>query len=177
MGSIKRAYDWDWTGADAAYKRALELEPANADILRSAARLAGSLGRFDEAIRLSRDAIALDPLQVGIYANLGLLNYYAGRWQDGKQAIHKALELNRQFPAAYSVLGKIHLEQSKPQQALAEMQKETDPSFHSQGLALAYRAMGMDQEADSVLADYIKQFADGSAKQLPGSLFLRIKIR
>jgi TolB-like protein len=30
VGQIKIVYDWDWTGADVAYKRALELEPANA---------------------------------------------------------------------------------------------------------------------------------------------------
>ena len=41
MGWIKMNYDWDWSGADAAYKRALELEPANADVVRGAAR-AGS---------------------------------------------------------------------------------------------------------------------------------------
>ena len=64
MGWIKRNYDWDWTGADAAYKRALELEPANADVVRGAAVLAATLGRFDEAITLDRRAIELDPLRV-----------------------------------------------------------------------------------------------------------------
>ena len=52
MGWIKMIYDWDWTGADAAFKRALELEPANADVVRGAATLAAALGRFDEAITL-----------------------------------------------------------------------------------------------------------------------------
>ena len=33
MGWIKMAYDWDWTGADVAIKRALELAPSNADVI------------------------------------------------------------------------------------------------------------------------------------------------
>ena len=79
MGWIKRSYDWDWTGADAAYKRALELEPANADVVRGAAVLAATLGRFDEAITLDRRAIELDPLRVAAHTNLGFHAYYAGR--------------------------------------------------------------------------------------------------
>jgi hypothetical protein len=33
LGRIKQLYDWDWIGADASFKLALELEPANADVL------------------------------------------------------------------------------------------------------------------------------------------------
>src|SRR5712692_3787903 len=33
LGDITRAYAWDWTGADAAFKRALELEPGNAEVV------------------------------------------------------------------------------------------------------------------------------------------------
>lgn len=85
MGWIKRIYDWDWTGADAAYRQALELEPANADVVQGAAYLAGTLGRFDEAIALDRRAIELDPLKVQTHSNLGYHAYYAGRWEEAKQ--------------------------------------------------------------------------------------------
>ena len=70
MGWIKRAYDWDWTGADAAYRRALELEPSNADVVWGAAGLAATLGRFDKAFNLDRRAIELDPLQVRAHYSL-----------------------------------------------------------------------------------------------------------
>jgi hypothetical protein len=45
----KRTYDWDWAGADASYQRALALEPRNATVVGSAAVLAFTLGRFEEA--------------------------------------------------------------------------------------------------------------------------------
>jgi hypothetical protein len=32
MGWIKMLYDWNWSGADTAYKRSFELEPGNADV-------------------------------------------------------------------------------------------------------------------------------------------------
>jgi tetratricopeptide (TPR) repeat protein len=50
LGWIRTGHDWDWSGADAAYARALELEPGNAMVLRRAATLAATLGRLDEAL-------------------------------------------------------------------------------------------------------------------------------
>jgi tetratricopeptide (TPR) repeat protein len=155
MGRIKRSYDWDWTGADAAYKRGLELEPGNSDVVRGAAVLAFTLGRFDEAIRLGRRAIELDPLRVTTHSNFGLNAYYAGRWDEAEAAFRKALELNPQFPGAHALLGLVYLEQSKLEQALAEMQKEPEPIWRGQRLALANHALGKKKEADAELADCI----------------------
>ena len=166
MGWIKRIYDWDWTGADAAYKRALELEPANADVVRGAAVLAATLGRFDEAIALDRRAIELDPLRVAAHANLGLRAYYAGRWEEAEAAFRKALELNPQYPVAHMHLGRIYLAQSKPEEALAEMQKEPEPLWRGYGLALAYHAAGKKKEADAALAEYIEKFQNEAAFQI-----------
>jgi Tfp pilus assembly protein PilF len=166
MGWIKRTYDWDWTGADAAYKRALELEPGNADVVRGAGVLAATLGRFDEAITLDRRAIELDPLRTATYNNLGLHAYYTGRWEEAEAAFRKALELNPQYPTAHYYLGLISLARSKLEEALAEMQKEPEPAWGGQGLALAYHALGKKKEADAALEDYIGNFQNGGACQI-----------
>jgi eukaryotic-like serine/threonine-protein kinase len=166
MGWIKRIYDWDWTGADAAYKRALELEPANADAVRGTASLAATLGRFDEAITLDHRAIELDPLRAATQSNLGLQCYYAGRWEEAQGAVRKALELNPQFPAAHYFLGRIRLAQSKTEDALSEMQRESEPVWRDQGLVLAYHAAGKKKEADAALAEYIEKFQNESAYQI-----------
>ena len=166
MGWIKRAYDWDWVGADAAYKRALELEPSNADVLRGAAVLAFTLGRFDEAIALHRRSIDLDPLRVATYFHLGTHAYYAGRWNEAIAAIRKALELNPQYPVAHYCLGRIYLAQSKSQEAFDEMQKESDASWRLDGLALAYYATGDKENADAVLARVMEEQQNDAAFQI-----------
>ena len=38
MGWIQMSYDWDWRGAEASLRRALELAPGNADVLRRGRR-------------------------------------------------------------------------------------------------------------------------------------------
>jgi tetratricopeptide (TPR) repeat protein len=166
MGWIKTIYDWDWTGADAAFKRALELEPGNADVVRGAAVLAGTLGRFDEAIRLDHRAIELDPLRVAAHFNLGLHAYYAGRWGEAEAAYRKALELNPQDPGSHLQLGLIYLAQSKPEEALAEMQKESEPIWRQYGLALAYHAAGKKKEADAALTEYVEKYQNEAAFQI-----------
>jgi tetratricopeptide (TPR) repeat protein len=166
MGRIKTEYDWNWTGADADYNRALELEPANTNVLIGAARLAAALGRFDEAIELDRRAIELDPLQTAAHFNFGLHAYYAGQLERAKQALQKVLELNPQRPNAHRCLGYIYLSQSKPEEAIVEMQKENDPVWRGFGFALGYHALGKKKEADAALAEYIKEYQNEAAFQI-----------
>jgi TolB-like protein/Flp pilus assembly protein TadD len=166
IGWIKTVYDWDWAGADAAYKRALELEPGNATVVRGAAALASTLGRFDEAIRLERRALELDPLRITAHYNLGLDAYYVGRSDEAEAAYRKVLELNPQDPGSHYFLGLISLARSKPEQALAEMQKEPEPLWRELGLALVYHALGKKKEADAALAEYIEKNQDSGAFQI-----------
>jgi serine/threonine protein kinase/Flp pilus assembly protein TadD len=166
MGRLKMNFDWDWTGADTSFKRALELEPANANVVRNASLLSAALGRFDEAIKLDRRAIELDPLQTASHFFLGLHAYYDGQLDIGEQALHKALDLNPQRPVAHTTLGLIYLARSKPEEALVEIQKEQDPIWRGCGLALAYHAAGKKKEADAALTEYIQKHQNEMAYQI-----------
>jgi len=166
IGWIKRSYDWDWAAADAACKQALELDPTNVDAVSSSALLDLTLGRFDEGIAIVRKAIELDPLSVTSYSRLGTLNYYAGRMSESEAAFRKAMELNPQRPTLHYQLGLVYLDQSKSQQALAEIQKEPDPIWREEGLAIVYYALGNKKESDIILMEYIKENQSGSAFQV-----------
>jgi tetratricopeptide (TPR) repeat protein len=50
MGRIKHQIDFDWTGGDASYQRAVELEPENSETVSLAGSSAAILGRLDEAL-------------------------------------------------------------------------------------------------------------------------------
>ena len=75
--TLRESYDFDWAAAEVSLKRARELEPSNADVLRGAAFLAETLGRFDESVALFRQALERDPLNTESHSNLGrvLLGY------------------------------------------------------------------------------------------------------
>jgi TolB-like protein/tetratricopeptide (TPR) repeat protein len=165
-GWIKNHYDWDWTGADAAYQRALILEPGNAEVVRRASSSQFTLGRYDEAISLIRRAVELDPLSAPSYDDLGEIYYYAGRGAEAVAAFKKTLELNPGFPAARTNLGRIALAHGDPQQALTEMEREPEAAWRNQGLALAYFALGRKKEADAALAGYVATYHAGAAFQV-----------
>jgi tetratricopeptide (TPR) repeat protein len=165
MAWIQQFADRDWTGAEASYRRARELDPGNATILSHSALLARILGHLDEAMALDREALQRDPLRSGGYINAGFTLYLAGRDDQALAALRKALEL---FPGAERVhgyLGRVYLAQSRPQEALAEAEMEKHPAFRLFGLTLAYHALGRNKESDASLANFISEFP-GAAIQI-----------
>jgi TolB-like protein/lipopolysaccharide biosynthesis regulator YciM len=166
VGSMKEFYDWDWPGAEASLKRALDLDPGNTDAMLGLADLNADLGRFDEAITLNRKALKLDPLRTGAYVTLSNFTYCVGRLEEAEGAVSKGLLLNPRYPWAHEMLGEIYLAQSKLEQALAEMQRETEGGYRLTGLALVYHAMGRIKESDSALTELVKGYQHSGAYQI-----------
>ena len=92
MGWIHMVYDWDWAAADASFRRALELEPGNAQALRPSASQAAIFGRWDEAIDATNKAIERDPLGPNYYNILGLILLAVNRDTEAESAFRKALD-------------------------------------------------------------------------------------
>lgn len=62
LGDVRLLRDWDWPGAESAYRRALELEPDSARTLMQFAWFLLWAGRTDEAVRLAARASEFDPV-------------------------------------------------------------------------------------------------------------------
>ena len=166
LGWIKMFRDWDWSGADAAYRRALTLEPGNPRILRGAGYLARLLGRLQEAIAFYRRATEIDPLDSNAYGSYGIALHYAGQQEAALAALGKALDLAPEMAIAHALVGQVHLARSDAQKALTEADKEKDPVFRLRGLALAYHVLGRAKQSDASLSDLIRQFQGDSPYQI-----------
>jgi TolB-like protein/lipoprotein NlpI len=158
LGKLKMYNFFDWDGAEAEFEKALNLEPANADVLKNMGILYRTIGRFDEAIRLSRQSIILDPVKSINYFNLGQILYYANHLEEAIASYKKILELNPQFPRTHTFLGKVYLLQGKPEMAFTEMQQETEKNFKDFGMVLAYHSLDRRKEAEVALTNYITNY-------------------
>jgi eukaryotic-like serine/threonine-protein kinase len=82
LGMVKLYRRWDWAGAEADFKRAIELRPNYATAHHWYSILLRDRGRFDEAIAEARRALELDPLSPIMNANLGDAYFFARRYSD-----------------------------------------------------------------------------------------------
>ncbi len=163
MGWIRIYADWDWQGADEAMERALALEPGNAESLIGTADIASLMGRIDVAIELNQRVVELDPLNIYAHVRLGALFQFAGRLEEAAARFRYSIDLDPQFPAVHSLLGYNFLLQNEPQMALAEMERETEPTVREFGSVLALFSLGRTAEADRALAVLIESHGDSWA--------------
>ena len=158
IGQIKRLADWDWTGANASLRRALELDPGNSEVLNLAAGLAISLGRIEEAVELDRRAIALDPLNAAIRGFLAENCFIMGRQEEAEVEFKKALELDPGLAPNHEGLGLVYLAQGRAQDALAEIEREQMGMWRLQGQAVVYYALRRKKESDTALSELIAKY-------------------
>jgi TolB-like protein/Tfp pilus assembly protein PilF len=166
IGLIKRNYEFDWEGAGDAYKKGLELEPDNVNVVDGSAGLAYTLGRLNEAIKLERRVIEIDPVKADGYNWLGTYTLYAGLLDESISYFRKCLELNPQYPSAHSSLARNYLEKGRPDLALIEIEKESEPFWKSFGLEIIYYKMGRMNEADKKLEELIRNNENDAAYQI-----------
>jgi len=160
---INMRLEWDWQGANESMQRAMALDPGGVYTLGTAAALAATLGRLDEAIKIDRQVIKLSPLDLSLHLNHGINLTAAGRLHEAAIALRHVLELNPQTPYVHFLLGVILLLQNQPQVALSEMELEFDPIVQDHGIVLALSALGRNAEADQALAAFIEEHEESAA--------------
>jgi tetratricopeptide (TPR) repeat protein len=160
LGWIASHHDNDLRAAAQHFERALQLEPANTDIIRNAASLTALLGLVDEAIALNEFVIAHDPINSATHNNLGFHYKSAGRWDEAIASFNIALTLSPGTGGTQWGIGLALLLRGEPQAALEAIQLE-DSVWGMVGLPLAYHALGRADESDAALAELIEQYGQG----------------
>lgn len=91
-------FQWRWTEAEAAYRRAIDLEPANPHVRMMYALLCSLLGRHHQALHEAEMAVEFDPLDPMTNFHLVQSSYFAGRFEKCVRSGYNALELAPEFP-------------------------------------------------------------------------------
>jgi eukaryotic-like serine/threonine-protein kinase len=147
------AFQFDWVGAEADFKRALELSPNSADTYDLYGRMCSHMERFSEAIALHTRAHELDPLTHR--ADLATTLLRAGRVDDAARAATEALKLEPHDPRLHATLGWALYRQQHVDEGLAELERAVAQA-PAEGMWLAqlgqaYALAGVTEKARAVL--------------------------
>lgn len=104
-GYTKCLFDWDFTGAENSYRRAIDLNPNCVSARSWYARLCVSLKRFDEAHEQMRYAYEIDPLSPQIATSVAGVYLYSRRYDEAIEHFNKLLDTNADFVPALIGLG------------------------------------------------------------------------
>ena len=94
----------DQAGFDAEVKRVLAINPAYGDVYRIAADLAARNYRFDEAVALTRRAVALDPGNTRAYGDLGMHLMRTGDEAEARKALERSFNADPFDQVTYNLL-------------------------------------------------------------------------
>ena len=148
LAVVKAAYEWEWSGAEREYKRAIELNPGYATAhYWYAFSVLTRLGRFEEAIAEMNRALEFDPFSLIINTNLGWIFYYAHRYDDALEQCRKVLDLDSNFASAHLRMVQAYEQKGMFDDAIAETEKliplrREDQPEDIRALRKAYRTSG-----------------------------------
>ena len=107
LGHALVQYDRDWAGAEAAYRRALALDPTSADAHHRYAILLMTCGRSAEAFAQIRRARELDPTSLPIDVTEGFLYYWDRQYARAAAHLRDMLEREPHFWMAHYWLAQV----------------------------------------------------------------------
>jgi TolB-like protein/DNA-binding winged helix-turn-helix (wHTH) protein/Tfp pilus assembly protein PilF len=155
LAMVKAAYEWDWAGAEAAFRRAIDLNPSYPTSHHWYAHLLRALGRFDEAVAEMGRARDIDPHSLIISGNLGSALFYAGRHREAAEQYRRTLALDAAFVPGHWGLSRALLPLGRREEAVAAAERAVDLSggdaTYLAHLAWLYSAGGQPQRARALL--------------------------
>jgi serine/threonine-protein kinase len=123
LAAVKWWYEWDWSGAEADYHRAIALNPNYAAVHDSFGMLLCARERYNEATDQFAKAASLDPLSLIVTVHAGWPHYFARNYDAAIAQFEKALDLDDHFVPAHGWRGMALSQQGRHKEALRAFER------------------------------------------------------
>lgn len=148
-------HEWDWTGAENEFKRAIELNGSYPTAHSWYGEYLMTLGRFDQALSEMNRAHDLNPTSPLVNLALGYRYYYAHQFPAAIDQLQKTLTLDLNFIPAHVFLGRAYEQKNAYADSIAEFRKALDLSEGDTNqlaaLGHAYAISHQEDEARKIL--------------------------
>jgi serine/threonine protein kinase/TolB-like protein/Flp pilus assembly protein TadD len=123
LAAIKNWYDFDWSGAEIEFRRAIELSPNYPTAHHWYGELLANLGRFEESVAEYQRALELDPLSLAISTDFGMVYYHARQYDRAIEQLRKVIEIDPNYVRTHFYLAQVYEEKGMFEEALAELER------------------------------------------------------
>jgi len=114
--------EWNWSGVEAEFKRALDLIPNDIAVHAAYGAFLSQLGRHDQCIAEMKRALELDPLDPHVNLDFGFRLYIARRYDEAIVQFQKCIGTDPQNWEAYSGLAWVYEQLGRYDDALGQYQ-------------------------------------------------------
>ncbi|HZR23951.1 MAG TPA: tetratricopeptide repeat protein [Vicinamibacterales bacterium] len=156
LAHVKSTQDWDWSGAEREFQRAIALNPRYPTAHHwYAMSCLAPMGRLDEALDEMLVAQSLDPVSSIIVRDVAVIHFYRRDFDAALDQCDHTIELNPHFSLAYLTLGFIQEQRSDFDESAAAFQRAIalspqTPRMHA-ALARTYALSGKEKAALGIL--------------------------
>jgi serine/threonine protein kinase/Tfp pilus assembly protein PilF len=164
----KYLFEWDWEGAEADLKRAVEANPGSDFVRISYAYFLSAVARFDEAIAQARIAKELDPLSPSAFHIVAFSLMGKREYDEAAAEFRAALDLNPNWTWGYIKLTKTYADNGQCEEAFATAE-DAEAELHGGGTPTARSWMGYsygkcgDTERAEAALRTLDEFAEDGA--------------
>jgi tetratricopeptide (TPR) repeat protein len=173
LGFVLVTPDFDFAAAEAEFRKAEKLAPADAGPKFALSFLFAVQGRLAEAENIMRQTLALDPLGVTRYLNLARILIGGGRYDEAEAALRKAIELQPAAARLHAYLTTLDVLRGDAAAALQDAQLEPKGFWQDYALALAQQAQSDHATADAALQKLLNEDAVSGPFQIAAVYGLR----
>ena len=166
LGWVRFFSEWKFAEGLPELRRANKLEPANPTANDLLSRVLVYLGQTEEAGKLARQEIELDPLAYFVRNNLARILLAEEKLDESDAEARKAVELQPTGAASHRWQVLVAIQRGDGETALREAQLEPDEGYRRFELALAHYARGDRPAADAVLSEMIAKDGNLLAYQI-----------
>jgi adenylate cyclase len=166
LGNVKYSYDFDWVGAEAEFRRAIELSPGYVGAHSYYGQMLLSQGRFVESYSELERARQLDPMSATLTMNVSFPLEQLGQFDKADSHCRQGAELAPDFWLTHTCFSAFYGWMGKPQESIAEAEKvvatQSDPITLA-NLGISYALSGNREGAEKLIELLDKQSRTSNA--------------
>jgi len=120
LGLVRFYFEWDWAGAEAEFRRALDLNPGSAQVHEEYGNFLTATVRLDEGLAQSREAARLDPLSVGPVHDMAINAMVRHDYEQAAAGFRRTIDIDPNWTWGYIKLARTLAMQKKCPEAFVQ---------------------------------------------------------